>query len=110
MSLKIPFSNNFSNFSEDVTLEGIPYKFEFKYNVRSEQWTMSILDIDLISLIDGIKLVMNFNLLEQYPGRNLPGGEFYVIDTTGEEVAIDRDNIGPILSLMYITEDELASV
>lgn len=110
MALKIPFSNTFSNFSEDITLEGVPYKLEFTYNTRSTQWLMSVLDIDSTALINGIPLVLNFNLLTQYPGRDLPPGEFYVIDTTQKEETVTRDNIGPVLSLIYIPEDELATI
>lgn len=110
MPLTIPFSNQFANFSEEVTLDGVSYRLEFKYNSRSGQWTLSILDIDGVALVSGIPLVLNFNLFEQYPDRGLPPGEFYVVDTTDKEVAVDRDNMGVILNLIYIPEAEVDSI
>jgi len=110
MSLDIPFSNRFANFSEEVILDGVSYRLDFTYNVRSRQWSMSVLDIDLIPLIEGIPLVLNFNLFAQYPGRDLPPGEFYVVDTTDKEESVTRDNIGIITTLVYIEEDELATI
>lgn len=110
MPLTIPFSNEFANFSEEVTLEDTSYRLEFRYNGRSGQWTMNVLDIDLNPLIAGVPLVLNFSLFDQYPGRNLPPGEFYVVDTTEKERAIDRGNMGTILSLVYIGEDELDTI
>lgn len=110
MPVTIPFSNEFANFSEEVTLEDTSYRLEFTYNTRSGQWTMSVLDIDLVPLIYGVPLVMNFSLFDQYPGRSLPAGEFYVVDTTEKEKAIDRVNMGTILFLVYIPEDELDTI
>ena len=110
MPLTIPFTNEFANFSEELTLEEQSYRLEFVYNVRSEQWSMSILDIDLTPLVQGVPLVLNFNLFAQYPGRGLPLGEFYVVDTTDEEIKVTRDNMGVILHLVYIPEDELDTI
>jgi hypothetical protein len=110
MPLTIPFFNDIANFSEELTLEDTSYRLEFVYNWRSGQWSMSVLDIDLIPLVSGIPLVTNFNLFDQYPGRNLPAGEFYVVDTTEEEIEVTRENMGTILELVYIPEDELDTI
>lgn len=107
MSVDIPFFNTFANFSQELTLDGVSYRLDFTYNWRSMQWSMSILDIDQNPLVCGIPLVLNFNLFYQYPGRDLPKGEFYVVDTTDEEEKVTRGNMGPILILTYIPEDEL---
>jgi len=107
MSVDIPFFNRFANFSEELTVDGISYRLEFTYNGRSAQWSMSIFDIDQNPLVCGVPLVMNFNLFYQYPGRGLPKGEFYVVDTTEEEERVTRENMGTILTLTYIPEAEL---
>jgi len=110
MPVVIPFDNTFSNFSEEVTLEDVSYIFNFTYNGRSEQWSMSIHDIDDNHIVDGIALIMNFNLFDQYRTADLPPGEMYIVDTTGLEEKVTRENMGSILELVYIPEDEVDSI
>lgn len=110
MSVVLPFDNTLSNFSEQLTLENELYTFEFIWNERAEQWDMSILDIDQVSIVEGIKLVLNYDLFDQYPGRGLPPGALFAIDTTGDEKRITRDNIGDVVQLMYLTEAEFDAI
>lgn len=110
MPVIIPFSTEFSNFREEVSLEDSIYRFEFTWNWRAEQWTMRVLDIDDNPLVSGIPLVLNFNLFAQYPGRRLPGGEFYCIDTTEKEKKITRENMGDLIQLCYIPEAEVDTI
>lgn len=110
MPIDIPFINKFSNFSEEVVLEDTTYTLDFIYNNRNGQWSMSIIDINLIPLVQGVPLITLFSLFDQYPNEDLPGGVFFVIDTTDKEEKVTRDNIGSILSLTYIPEDELDTI
>jgi len=104
----VPF-RDFASFDQEVQLDDIPYRIKFDYNVRYGFWTMSFDTRDSIPIISGIKLVLNYQLLEQYQGRGgLPNGELYVIDTTEEETKINRNNIIEPLAIVYIPEDELA--
>lgn len=110
MPVVIPFTNDFSNFSEEVTIDDVTYRLDFIYNNRSGVWSMSVLDLDLNPIISGVALVLNYDLLAQFPGIGLPEGEMYAIDTTEKEEKIDRKNIGPIITLIYLTEEEVASI
>ncbi len=107
MSVIIPFSPELSNFSQQITLDSQLFIFEFLWNERAEQWDMSVLDINEVPLVEGIKLVLNYSLFDQWVDRGLPPGELYAIDTTGEEEKITRNNLGPIIVLSYIPEAEV---
>ena len=110
MTVVIPFFNDVSNFSEEVTLDDATYRIEFVYNERRVRWAMSIFDLDQNAIVTGISLVLGYSLLDQFPGHGLPPGEMYIIDTTEEEVTVNRDNMGKILNLVYRPEAEVGTV
>lgn len=105
----IPFSE-FPAFTQEIVLDNIPYRFTFNWNTRDTYWILSVADRDEVKLISGIKLVMDYGLIRRYPGRNLPPGELIVIDPSGEIERAERDDFQDKVNLIYITEDEFASV
>ena len=109
MPVIIPFSDT-SNFSEEVSLNGVPYRFAIMWNVREEYWTLSVLTRNLTKLISGIKLVLGYQLFDQYPGKSLPPGEMYAIDMTEDQEKITRENMLEEVKLIYIPEDEVDTV
>lgn len=110
MPVVIPFFNEHSNFSQEVTLDNITYRLEFVYNERRERWTMSFFDTEQNALVCGISLTLGYNLIDQYPAHSLPPGEMYIIDTTENEIKPTRENMGEILDLVYISEAEVDTI
>lgn len=104
----IPFAE-FPAFTEEINLDNNPYRFSFNWNTRGEYWSLSTLDRDLVQLLSGIKLVMDFELLRRFPGRNTPPGELYVIDPSGQLDRVSRDDFQDKVSLVYMTEAEVAT-
>lgn len=112
MTLVIPVSD-FASYSEQITLDGQVFLFQFDLNVRGDYWVLQISDIDLNVLISGVRIVLDYELLSQYPGRGLPPGALIAIDTTGEELDANKDNFGPVdtnVSLIYIPVSEAEEV
>jgi hypothetical protein len=109
MSVDIPFFD-FASFSEEITLDGLIYRFRFDWNVRKEFWTLSMLNVNLDKIISGIKLVLDYNLFDQYPGRGLPPGQLFAVDTTDEQGKINRTNLLEEVKLVYFTEDEIDAI
>jgi len=108
MSVEIlPITADVSNFSEEITLENVPFRFDFVFNNRSNQWSMSVLNINLTPIVEGIKLVLNYGMFEQFRSYDLPPGELYAIDSTGDEIEITRTNLGNTVLLIYILEDQV---
>lgn len=102
----IPFSE-FPAFSQEIILDNIPFRVSFNWNTRGEYWTLSILDRDENQLASGIKIVLDYELIARYPGRGLPPGEIYAIDTSGELDKIGRDDFQDRASLVYVLEGEV---
>ena len=47
----IPFQKNLPSFSQEVSIEGISYIFDFAWNSRGEYWSMSIYNRDQLPLV-----------------------------------------------------------
>ncbi|MCK5609855.1 hypothetical protein KAR91_48735 [Candidatus Pacearchaeota archaeon] len=105
----IPFAE-FPAFTEEIILDNIPYRFTFTWNGRGEFWVFSIADRDEVKLISGIKVLIDFELLRKYPGRGTPPGELYAIDPSGQLETIGRNDFQDQASLVYVEEDEVATI
>jgi len=97
----------FPAFSNEVTLEGVVYRFTFVWNYRGQYWTMSIYDRDDVALLVGVKLVMRFSLTKHYPGRAVPPGVFMVSDPKQVLDRVEDGDMGANTELVYFTEDEV---
>lgn len=108
----IPFSDT-ASFTQEVTLDGTPFNLKLVFNTRGEFWTLSISDVENVVIVSGIKLVLDFALLTAYQHIvALPPGNLIVNDPSGNR---DRPAFGDFtgdrgLELIYMTEEELASV
>jgi len=106
----IPFDNSFASFSEEVTLDNVPYLLTFNYNIRFDFWTVSFKTRDETAIADGIKIVLNYELIRKYPELGLPPGALFAIDTTGKEERVSRYNLGDTVQLYYLSEDEVDAI
>lgn len=107
MSEVIPFFTQFANFREEVILDNISFLFDFTFNERSGQWNLSILQTDETPIMFGIKLVLAYSLFDQFVHLALPPGELFCIDTTEQEIEVNRTNLGDTIELVYIPEAEV---
>lgn len=107
MATIIPFANNLPSFTQSMVLENVSYIFNFKWNSRGEFWTMNINDDENTPLVQGIQIVLNFELLSQYQYKDLPPGKLYVLDTTGslDPIAYE-DMYNGRITLLYLNEGE----
>jgi len=107
MSEVIPIFNELANFREEIILDDISFLFDFTFNERSGQWNMSILQPDETPIMYGIKLVLNYELFDQFQHLSLPPGNLFCIDTTEGESEVNRTNFGTTVELVYIPEAEV---
>jgi len=103
--LTIPWSD-FPSFSQECTLDGVVYRFRFKWNYRGQYWTMDLHDRDQNPILLGVKLVVRFDLVKHYPGRAVPPGVFVVTDPKGEIDRVEEGDMGVNTQLTYFTEAE----
>lgn len=106
----IPFLD-FPYFKIEVELDGTPYSLSFKWNSYGGFWSVGFKDIAQNELVNGIKLVLNYEHLKQFPDRGLPPGELWVIDPSSDTSKIQQyDFLNDRCFLNYVTEDEVETI
>ena len=107
MAIEIPFQD-IASYTQQVTLDNVPYILEFSWNDRGNYWYIDISKTDQTSIITGIKLVLNYDILRQHVMPDLPTGQLYIIDTTGDFTKIKRDDFeNGRLQIVYVSKDEI---
>lgn len=102
----IPFFNEHTSFSMEVSLEEKPYSFLFTYNARGDFWTMSMFDLEANLILAGIKVVINYELISIFNHLEIPKGFIFTLDTTRKELRVNRENMGSVINLVYSSEGE----
>lgn len=94
-----------------VTLEGNQYKLRLLWNDVGEFWTLSVRSETGTPLIEGIRAVPNFPLLQPYHKPNVPPGELMVITSDDSLQDVGRDNFANGKAvLVYVTEAEVNAI
>ncbi len=105
MAVEIPLLQN-PSYSFIVSLEGVTYDFQVRYNDREESWRLDIRDLDKTPIVQGIKLLPNQSITSQYVNSELFTGNLYFIDVFGKVTRPTFDSLGKRHKLFYITREE----
>jgi hypothetical protein len=102
----IPFPD-LPNFTQDVALDGTVYRLRVLWNERAGSWSLSFLTPGDAPILEGMKLVLDTELLARFPGLPLPPGELWVLDPAGNLQELGRRELpeGRAL-LVYFDEAE----
>lgn len=103
---EIPLRTDLGAYEMSVVLSGVVYILSFRYNARMGRWMMDINNAANEPLLVGLPLLVSFPMTYRFVGRidGLPGGQFMVIDETGQERIPGRDNLGEDIKLIYSEE------
>jgi len=105
---RIPLTD-YPRYTQEIELEGVPYRFKFDFNYRGQFYSMTIVDRDNNTLISGVPLCLGIGLIKQYPGRTLPPGDLILIRENGDLTDILDGELGVTVFLLYLTEAEVAA-
>jgi hypothetical protein len=109
----IPFKDQ-SEWNMQITLTGNIFNLIFKWNALNEFWTMNILDADKNTIVNGIKIVTNYNLTKQFIaaiiGNGIKFGDISCIDFTESFNEITRYSMGQSQNLFYYEPLEFLSI
>jgi hypothetical protein len=97
------------HYSFGVTLDGVAYTFEFRWNDRGEFWVFDIADGSGNPLVSGRKVVVDFPLLGRFAVEGLPEGSLFAVDTSGAGQGPTLEDFGARVTMVYLTAEEMAA-
>lgn len=106
MSLRIPIEPGLTNFDFEIELDAVLFNFSVYWNDRESHWYFDLRNEDLEPLILGAKLVLNYDMLQDYNDVTFPAGAIYYIRETKDAIET-ADNLGIDYNIYYFTEAEL---
>lgn len=103
--LELPVRSDFPAYSFELDLDNQVNTYRFKYNERSDRWTMEILDLDGNVVVGGVPILTSIPAWDQYVREEQPPGRFLPFDETLEGKNAGRNDLGNDILLLY--EEEL---
>jgi hypothetical protein len=102
----IPFKEP-SQWREQILIDNMIYNIRCKWNALNEYWTMDLLDSSDIPIVVGVKIVANYNLLQQYVMTAKPLGDIVCQSIIGSNEKIGRYDMSRATELIYFIQGEL---
>lgn len=97
-----------ANSSFTTTLEGNRYRFNLKWNSRSETWHLSIQTDDGVPIITGQKVLPRLETVLHNEELFADGNVFAISSILDDDELITRDNlgVGKTYQLYYVPQEE----
>ena len=99
----IPLNNNTFFYTFKTTLSGILVVLTLRYNGRMDRWILNIDDQAGNQIISGLPLLVNKNLLSQYPTLNILPGTLMAVDVSQQLLQPTQFSFGVNNFLVYIS-------
>jgi hypothetical protein len=99
--IEIPTRSDLKAYEFQIELDGVVYTLSIRWNQRMGRWIMDIADADGVDLLNGIPLLTNIPLTDDYVKAGLPPGRFICEDTTGGSKIAGVDDLGNDVRLIY---------
>jgi len=107
----IPTRTDLANYSMQVDLEGVTYRFDFRFSEREGFWYFDLLDVAGSMIRAGVKVVTGMSLTRLLRDTRRPPGELAVMDTTDQDREAGFEDLGEEILLFYADQaDVLAAV
>lgn len=95
-------------YDQRMQLEGTEYIFQFRYNLRRELWSFSVLGLDGTYLLTGQTVHVGIPLNRRAVGG--PSGIIIAISETDDISSPTLQELGERIKLIYMTADEVAAL
>ncbi len=98
-------------YETEVTLDGVIFRLEFKFNDRDQAWYLNIKDVNDNQLRSGIRVVSDWALLRLWQEvQTKPAGEMVPVAQGGIARPALIDELGEDVILTYLDEAELEEI
>jgi hypothetical protein len=107
MSQTIPLRSDLQHYDMQVTLDGVIYTLELRWNRREGFWYMSLLLEDGTPLVLSLKLVLDHPLGCRCRDARRPPGALIAVDTSTQHLDPGLSDLGSRVLLVYFEKVEL---
>ena len=104
----IEVDEDLSSFKIRTELDSVAMVLRFDWNEREERWSMTIYDADETTLVAGLPLHVNLELIGRFEIDGLPLGGLMLYDASGQNEECGRDDLGDRCLLLYESSEEVA--
>jgi hypothetical protein len=104
MIYTIPIDVTHPAIVQETALDGVTYRFTFRWNARDGYWYMGLSTIEDVAILPTRRLVPGARLLRYMSGSVRPPGELMLLGTP------TRTTLGTEAQLVYLDADEVASL
>lgn len=102
---KIPLFEQTTDQTLTVELEGNPYRMRILWNERFGYWSLSLYTVAGEPLVEGIKMVTNYDLTSRFKDERMPYGALYFVREKGPYKRPDYNDLAVTHSLYYYSPD-----
>lgn len=102
MIQRIPINPQSAAQEFETVLDGNVYRLGFRWNWRDSSWSMDIQTRNRVPLLDGLKVVLNYELIGRFVDERLPDGFIVALDSTRRLEGIGRFDLGNTVPLLFI--------
>ena len=88
-------------YTVDVGFGGVLYRLALQVNTRGGYWTMGIYTTADEAIVEGIRIVTDWELLGQYSDSRLPPGRLFSVDLNEDGSEPTVDDLGSRLLVVY---------
>lgn len=101
--IPIPQSDG-TPFQFSTVLDGVTYRFKFKFSWREQRWYFSFYDADRSPIFQELPCVVQYSLLSRVTDSRKPAGKLYLIDSSGAGSEPGQRELGERVKLYYDDE------
>lgn len=99
--IEIPVRSDLKAYEFQIELDGNIFTLGFRFNERMGRWLMDIADSVGVEILNGVVLLTNVPLTDDYVKEGLPPGRFICEDRTGQNLDAGIDDLGNNIVLLY---------
>ncbi len=99
---QIPVNSQLPSQKMEVAIGSVVYGLKTQWNTRESSWSLGFLSRDDVPIIDGLKMSLNYELIDRFADERLPDGLLVAFDSTGRKTKIDRFDLGDSVQLLFI--------
>lgn len=107
MAYTLPLRSDLTHYDMQLTLDGVAYTFEFRWNTRAGAWFMDIQTDEGEHIVSSIKVVIDLPLGARSRDARKPAGALFAVDTSGKGLDPGVSDLGERVQLVYFTKAEL---